>query len=164
MASVFGIFVAGIFALIGAVISVGFITAGAAQAVNGVRNGRRRQAIFGLLLSFGTVLAIVLFLCRDNVIPLNIQAKSLMSLPPGADVIAVEHGDWGGDGSVTFRLPANKPVNSWFTEIWHLNHSEYSLPVTKAKYQWDSRNGGETRDLTYNPATGEFTYYVELNG
>jgi hypothetical protein len=92
------------------------------------------------------------------------QVKDIMKLPAGAQVIGVDPGDWGGDGTVTFRLPSSRPVQFWMKAIWYLNPSDQPLALVKKSNVWigTSTVGSEYRELDYDPVTGVYKYVVTL--
>lgn len=85
-----------------------------------------------------------------------------MSLPLQADVVAVQHGDWAGDGAVEFRLPDDKPVAQWFPIVWNMNRNENTTNPAETSGYWVSDYEDEHRELTYDPATQIYRYEVRM--
>ena len=96
------------------------------------RIGGRAKTL--IMLSIGTgfsALAIVLGFYGGRALmsmsggpaPLK-DGRSLVCLPPEAEVTKVEYGDWAGDFVVEFRLPTTRATDAWLSVVWKLNESK----------------------------------------
>ncbi len=95
------------------------------------------------------------------------RARILMRLPPEAQVISAEYGDWSGDGTVAFKLPANPTARAWFEAVWNLNRVGGPTASTheEARQQAIRRSemvGEDVRSLDYNADTQLYRYQVTL--
>jgi hypothetical protein len=154
----------GIFAV---VIAAGLVVAGLilgiVLAVIGGRRRRPRLAWTGRIFAGIAVLAAVYLVSGDQILPLSIRARDIVNLPSVAKVLSVTTGEWSGDGSVTFKLPSNKPVSDWMGVVWSMNVDSDTPPPFKSVYDWTTgRADVELRDLSYDPATRTFTYQAQF--
>lgn len=99
---------------------------------------------------------------------LDQQARWLMKLPPQSQIIKVTDGDWVGDGTVVFRLPATHDPAYWVHLVWQMNlpsHDDMSYDergIVADRYTRLLSTGEGNRRLQYDVKTGLYTYDVDL--
>jgi len=94
------------------------------------------------------------------------KADSIIKLPPAAQVVGAELGDWAGDGKVVFKLPTSRPAEVWFEEVWEMNKSNKpNGAIENRPFPAPIRTetaGEDYRSLEYDPKSRLYHYEVIL--
>ena len=151
--------------LFGWLIAFCVFVAGVVIAIAGGRRRSRRLTSFGGLLVSGVLVASALVALRYRILPLTVQASSIVSLPKEAQILTVKHANsYASDsGIVTFRLPNTKPVHEWIKAVWDRNVGEDpDGGVVKGGLVWmNTGEGTELYKLSYDPVNNVYQYEAE---
>jgi len=152
---------------IGVLIAAIFFTILVAGFVKKSRSLQRLGAVPLLLVGMLTLYGFY----GDALIPLNWKARSYVKLPPEAQVITIEAGDWGGDGLVEFTLPPTRLPEQWIDAVWTMNtpmpyqnEHEYEERGDKSSTKYSRAvfddYSSYIRQVVYNPRAE--TYYYKI--